>query len=211
MKNTSTIPNLLVDHSFPVEVESLVDAVGFARQRLEAIADQMLAGTRDGGLAGGRELKRALVGVFADVDAAIVALPHIEEPVDSKSGTDLVGDLDAELKEHGYDEAGRLRRLTRQIAALFSTEPVRWQRFNPNSGWIECNEEDLDHYRNVGQPVRALYVGPADDLAVEVARLAERQACAEILARNADAISDPYGKVLLKTYARAILVRKADT
>lgn len=45
-----------------------VDAASWspARRRLEAIADQMIAGTRDGGLHAGRELKRSLEGVFAD-------------------------------------------------------------------------------------------------------------------------------------------------
>lgn len=51
------------------QVAGAYAAATAARSRLEAIANQMMAGTRDGGMIGGRELSRSLVGVFADMDA----------------------------------------------------------------------------------------------------------------------------------------------
>ncbi len=53
------------------ETGALIEAVKFARRRLEDAADQMLAGSRDGGIHAGRELKRLLGSVFAEVDGVL--------------------------------------------------------------------------------------------------------------------------------------------
>ena len=37
-------------------------------------------------------------------------------------------------------------------------EAVAWQRNHPVRGWIDCAYEDADHYRSVGQDIRALGV-----------------------------------------------------
>lgn len=39
-------------------------------------------------------------------------------------------------------------------------EPVAWQRKHPRNGWQPVDFEDIEHYRNHGQEVRALFAGP---------------------------------------------------
>jgi hypothetical protein len=46
------------------EIERLRDELDMARHRVDALADQMLEGRADGGLLGGRQLKRAVPGIF---------------------------------------------------------------------------------------------------------------------------------------------------
>ena len=48
------------------EVRELVEAAQWARNRLEIIADESWRGD-------GRDLKRSIIGVFADFDAALLA------------------------------------------------------------------------------------------------------------------------------------------
>lgn len=45
------------------------------------------------------------------------------------------------------------------------SEAVAWQRRHPVQGWIDCREEDAEHYRKQGQAVRPLYTRPAPERA----------------------------------------------
>lgn len=53
-----------VPEAAAAEIERLQDALEMARHRVEALADKMLEGQADGGLLGGRQLKRAVPGIF---------------------------------------------------------------------------------------------------------------------------------------------------
>lgn len=46
------------------EIERLRESLDMAYRRLDTLADRMLAGEADGGLLGGRQLKRAVPGIF---------------------------------------------------------------------------------------------------------------------------------------------------
>jgi hypothetical protein len=50
------------------------------------------------------------------------------------------------------NEAAKLNAVPDEAALA----PVRWQRFNPNAGWLEVDEVDLAHYRSMGQEIRPL-------------------------------------------------------
>lgn len=45
-------------------------------------------------------------------------------------------------------------------AAPQANEPVAWQRLHPTAGWQTVDASDVDHYRQYGQEIRALYDSP---------------------------------------------------